>query len=148
MRKKSEKWYKSLWTRSEGISSQSPEFYSRRFCDNLVNMIFSWFFAKILKKNKTQAASNIKIIVDINSYIKKWDGSGRVVLTRQDPVFGTFLSNKSQYCVLGLSAILTGVCIFACVQTIRKFHKYKFEILPLAINSLTCLVVLVISFLN
>lgn len=36
VKKKGEQWYKSLWTRKETISSQSPIEYWRRFCDNLI----------------------------------------------------------------------------------------------------------------
>jgi len=35
-RKKGERWYKSLFARKETISSQSPAFYSQRFCQNLI----------------------------------------------------------------------------------------------------------------
>ena len=40
IKKKGEKWYKSIWTKAEGISSQSPAYYARRFYNNLVLKIF------------------------------------------------------------------------------------------------------------
>lgn len=40
MRKKGEKWYKSIFTQSSEISSQSPEFYCQRFYFELVDKIF------------------------------------------------------------------------------------------------------------
>ena len=54
MRKKGEKWYKSLFTKSEAISSQSPEYYSERFCHNLIDKIFAFANPNKLNKNKTE----------------------------------------------------------------------------------------------
>lgn len=36
VKKKGERWYKSIFNRSDTISSQSPNFYSQRFCENLI----------------------------------------------------------------------------------------------------------------
>lgn len=39
LRKKGEKWYKSLWNKSEGISAQDPQFYSKRFIEYCKNIL-------------------------------------------------------------------------------------------------------------
>jgi hypothetical protein len=39
MRKKGEKWYKSIFHDKENISSQDPRFYAERFMKNLINVI-------------------------------------------------------------------------------------------------------------